>query len=150
MMHVLEMQSSSKLNSARLFEFLSPFISVLVTRAGQNNQIELALTSVCSNICTFQPYFSHLFSNEGWNLGRHRALLAPSDFSGTWRAFTTHLSYVFLFSDLQGKTMLSVTCLSRTFSITNTMNRNHPNCCPPSLPCQGFGSVTHVSWVARW
>lgn len=134
------MQSGSKLNPERLFEFVSPFISMLVTRAGQNNRIEFALMSVCSKICPFQSYFSHLFSNKGWNLRRHRAPLVPTDFTETWWGSTP--TSVLLFSDLQGKCMFSLTCMSRTLSITNAMKRSHPNCCQLSLTCQGF--VPHV------
>lgn len=58
-----------KAQHRKIAAFLSPFISVLVTRARQNNQIEFALTSVCSDICPFQPYFiyfdsSHLMKAE--------------------------------------------------------------------------------------
>lgn len=84
------MKSGSKLNPERLTE--SPFISFLITRAGQTTQTELALTSLCSNICPFQPYFSPIFwffsCNEDWNLRRYRAPLASIDFTGTWWAFT--------------------------------------------------------------
>lgn len=135
------MHSGSKFYPEILFEFVSPFISVLVIRAGQNKQRQFALVSVCSNIRQFQPYFSHPFSDEGWDLRRHGAPTAPRLHSSPGHSLPPQLhSPVFRSS---GKTMFSVTCLSRTFSITNTMNRNCLKCCPPSLKCQGFGSVSH-------
>lgn len=96
------MQSGSKLNPERLFEFVSPFIFVLATRAGQNNQIEFAQMSMCSKICPFQSYSSHLFSNEGWNLRRHGAPLAPTDFTETWWA-STPTSALFCFQIFKEK-----------------------------------------------
>lgn len=84
--HTLEMQSGSKLNPERSFEFASSFISVLVTRLDRT-------TRVCPDFCVLQ-YLSipalFLSSIFYWRLksGRHRAPLAPTDFTGTWWAFT--------------------------------------------------------------
>lgn len=136
-----------------MFEFMPPFISVLAIRVGQNKQREFALMSMCPNIWQFQPYSSHPFSDEGWDLGRHRAPLAPTDFIpllGLTPSSVTSESLILLFSVLQGKTMFSVACLSRIFSITNNTKRNGLKCCPPSLKCQGFGPAPCVSWKALW
>lgn len=42
---------------------------------------EFALMWMCSTFWGFQPCFSHPFSDEGWDLGRDRALVAPADFT---------------------------------------------------------------------
>lgn len=55
-LHIQEKRSGSEITSENLFEFISPLVSMLVTRAGQNNQticaVFYAVTSVSSSPLT--------------------------------------------------------------------------------------------------